>query len=138
MRVEAYLFFDGRAEEAIEFYKEALGAKVSVLMRFRDSPDPPSPEMVPPGSEDKIMHANLDFGEGQMMISDGRCSGRQSFSGFSLSLTAKDSAGAERLFNALAIGGKVDRPLGKTFWSPCFGMLTDRFGVGWMIGVLEG
>jgi PhnB protein len=136
MQVQPYLFFEGRCEEAIEFYRKVLGAEVLTLMRFKDSPDPLPPGMVPPGSEDKIMHGCLRIGETTVMASDGRCAGQQaSFDGFSLSLTAPDEATADRLFAALAEGGQVRMPLGKTFFSPRFGMLADRFGVGWMIVV---
>jgi PhnB protein len=133
MQVQPYLFFDGRAEEAIEFYKRAVGARVEMLMRFRESPDPPPPGMVPPGSEDKVMHASLRIGDTAVMASDGRCQGRPSFAGFSLSLTARDEADADRLFAALAEGGEVQMPLAKTFFSPRFGMVADRFGVSWMV-----
>ncbi len=135
MQVQAYLFFNGRAEEAIEFYKKALGAQVEMLMRFSDSPEPPPPGMVPPGSENKVMHSSLRIGDSVVMASDGNCGGKTQFQGFSLSLNVKTPADAERLYNALVEGGQVQMPLGKTFWSECFGMLTDRFGVGWMIGV---
>ncbi len=133
--IQPYLFFDGRCEEAIKFYEKAIGAKVEMMMRFKDAPDPPPPGMVPPGSEDKVMHASLQVGDSIVMASDGSCGGKPSFSGFSLSLTAPDVAAATKAFNALAEGGQVTMPLGKTFWSPCFGMLADRFGVGWMINV---
>lgn len=135
MQIQPYLFFDGRCEAAIEFYRKALGAEVEMLMRFKDSPEPPPPGVVPPGSENKVMHASLRIGASTVMASDGRCSGQTIFQGFSLSLTVPSEAEADRLFAALAEGGKVQMPLGKTFWSPRFGMLTDRFGVGWMIGV---
>ncbi len=133
MQVQAYLFFDGRCEEAIEFYKTALGAKVEMLMRFKDSPEPPQPGMVPPGSGDKVMHTSFRIGETTVLASDGRCSGRPSFQGFSLSLTVPNDAEAERLFASLADGGQVQMPLTKTFFSPRFGMVADRFGVSWMI-----
>ena len=135
MRIEPYLFFDGRCEEAIEFYRRTLGAEVTMLMRFRDAPDPPPPGMIAPGSEDKIMHASLRIGETNVMASDGRCMGTPSFQGVSLSLTVADEVEAERVFAALADGGQVQMPLGKTFFSPCFGMVADRFGVGWMVVV---
>jgi PhnB protein len=108
---------------------------VTMLMRFRDAPDPPPPGMIAPGSEDKIMHASLRIGETNVMASDGRCMGTPSFQGVSLSLTVADEAEAERVFAALADGGQVQMPLGKTFFSPCFGMVADRFGVGWMVVV---
>jgi PhnB protein len=133
MHVQPYLFFDGRCEEALEFYKSALGAELVMLMRFRDSPDPPPPGMVPPGSEGKVMHASFRVGDTEVLASDGRCQGRPSFQGISLSLTVPDEATADRLFAALADGGQVQVPLGKTFFSPRFGMVADRFGVGWMV-----
>jgi PhnB protein len=135
MQVQPYLFFDGRCEEAVEFYKGALGAEVEMLMRFQDSPDPPPPGMVPPGSEDKVMHTCFRIGDTAVMASDGRCQGQPSFQGFSLSLTAADEAEADRLFAALGEGGQVQMPLGKTFFSPRFGMVADRFGVSWMVVV---
>jgi len=134
MQVEPYLFFNGRCEEALDFYREALGAEISSCMRFKDSPDPGA---TPPGAEDKIMHANVAIGKTTIMASDGRCDGFPSFQGFALSLVPADEAEAERLFTALSDGGKVQMPLAKTFWSPCFGMVTDRFGVSWMINVTE-
>ena len=135
MQIQPYLFFDGRCEEAVEFYKRALGAQVEILMRYSDSPEPSPPGMVPPGSENKIMHATLRVGEAVLMVSDGHCGGKPDFQGFSLSLNPADNASAERMFNALAEGGEVRMPLAKTFWSPYFGMLSDRFGVGWMVNV---
>ena len=135
MQVQPYLFFNGRCEEAIEFYRNALGAEVTMLMRFKESPDPPPSGMVPPGSEGKVMHANLRIGETMVMASDGGCQGQPSFQGFSLSLTVPNEAEAERLFAALADGGQVQMPLTKTFWSPRFGMVADRFGVSWMVNV---
>ena len=134
--VQPYLFFNGRCEEAIEFYRKALGAEVEMLMRFKDSPEPPPPGAVTAGSENKIMHASLRIGQTTVMASDGCCSGETaSFQGFSLSLSVSNEAEADRAFAALAQGGKVEMPLTKTFWSPRFGMLQDRFGIGWMINV---
>ena len=135
MKVEPYLFFNGLCEEAIAFYKEALGAEVLMQMRMNESPEPPQPGMLPPGFEQKIMHATLRIGETIVMMSDGNSNMQPSFQGFSLSIAAPDAVQAERLYNALSQGGKVHMPLGKTFWSPCFGMVADRFGVGWMITV---
>ncbi|MGH7321200.1 MAG: VOC family protein [Candidatus Rokuibacteriota bacterium] len=135
MQVQSYLFFEGRCEEAVEFYRHALGAEVTMLMRYKDSPDPPPPGMIPPGSDNKVMHASLRIGETTVMASDGRCSGQPSFGGFSLSLTVPDAAAADRLFAALADGGHVQMPLTETFWSPRFGMVADRFGVAWMVNV---
>jgi PhnB protein len=131
--IEPYLFFNGSCEEAMRFYEKALGAKVEMLMRVKDSPDPPPPGMYPPGSEDKIMHASLEIGGARIMASDGCDMSGPAFKGFSLSLTARDEAQARRWFEALGDGGQVGMPLGKTFFSPCFGMVTDRFGVGWMV-----
>ena len=133
MRVEPYLFFDGRCEEAIELYRKVLGAEVTMLMRYKESPEPPPPGMVPPGSENKVMHSNLRIGETMVMASDGNCQGKPSFQGFSLSVTAPNEAEAKRMFAALADGGQVQMPLAKTFFSPRFGMVADRFGVSWMI-----
>jgi PhnB protein len=135
MAIEPYLFFNGRCEEAVEFYKKALGAEVLMMMRFKESPEPHPPGMLPPGSESKIMHACIRIGDASVMASDGRCTGQTDFQGFSLSLAVANEAEAEKKFAALADGGKVQMPLGKTFWSPCFGMVADRFGVGWMVSV---
>ncbi|MBV8525166.1 MAG: VOC family protein [Acetobacteraceae bacterium] len=132
MRIEPYLSFDGRCEEAIEFYRQALGAEVVMLMRWKDHPEP-QPGMPPPGAEDKIMHANLRIGGTTVMASDGRCQGQPNFQGFALSLTVGDEAEAERVFAALGDGGHVQMPLAKTFFSPKFGMVVDRFGVWWMV-----
>ncbi len=128
-----YLFFDGRCEEAIEFYKKALGAEVGMMMRFKESPEPPPPGQVAPGSENKIMHACLRINGEAVMASDGCAQGQPKFEGFSLSLNAKDEAEADRMFAALADGGKVHAPLAKTFFAKRFGMVADRFGVGWMV-----
>lgn len=133
MRIEPYLFFEGRCDEAIEFYRRALGAEVTMLMRFKDNPAPPAPGTCAPGSGDKVMHANLRIGNTVVMASDGRCQGAPSFQGFALSLAVPDDAAAERAFAALADRGQVRMPLGKTFFSSRFGMVTDRFGVSWMI-----
>jgi PhnB protein len=135
MKVQPYLFFDGRCEEAIDFYKKAIGAEVLMLMRFKESPDPPPPGMVPPGSENKIMHAAMRIGETEVMASDGRAMGKPEFKGVTLSLSASNEAEADRLFNALGEGGQVQMPVGKTFFSPRFGMVADRFGVSWMVVV---
>ena len=134
MQMQPYLFFDGRCEEAIVFYQAALAAEVRSLRRFNEMPDP-QPGMVPPGSEDKIMHADLRIGEATLLVSDGRCGGAPNFQGFSLTLLAKDEAEVDRIFNALAEGGEVRMPVAKTFFSPRFGMVADRFGVGWIVMV---
>ena len=131
--VQPYLFSEGCCEEALEYYRKALGAELIMLMRFKESPEPPQPGMSPPGSDNKIMHASFRIGETTVMASDGRCTGKPDFQGFSLSLTVPAEAEAERRFAALADGGQVQMPLARTFFSPRFGMVTDRFGVGWMI-----
>jgi PhnB protein len=133
MPVTPYLFFDGRCEEAIEFYKEALGAEVEMMMRFKESPEPPPPGAVPPGSDDKIMHACMRITGAPVMASDGSCAGTSNFQGFSLSLDARDEAEADRMFGALSDGGHVQMPMGKTFFAKRFGMVADKFGIGWMI-----
>jgi PhnB protein len=130
MQVQPYVFFDGRCEEALEFYRRALGAEVTMLMRFKDAPDQ---SMISPGSENKVMHSNVRIGETSILASDGRCQGKPSFQGFALTITASGEAEADRLFAALADGGQVQMPLAKTFFSPRFGMVNDRFGVMWMI-----
>jgi PhnB protein len=133
VQVQPYLFFDGRCEEALEFYRGALGAEVEMLMRYRDAPDPPPPGMVAPGSEGKVMHASFRIGETTVLASDGQCLGKPEFRGISLSLTVASEAEADRVFSALAEAGQVQMPLGKTFFSPRFGMVADRFGVSWMV-----
>lgn len=133
MQIEPYLFFEGRTEEALQFYQKALGAKVEMMMRNKESPEPPPPGMNAPA--EKVMHASFLVDGGRVMASDGMCSGKPSFQGFSLSVSAANEADAKKKFNALAEGGKVTLPLNKTFFSPAFGMLTDRFGVGWMVMV---
>jgi len=135
MQIQPYLFFDGTCEQAIDFYKKALGAEVTMLMRWKDHPEP-TPGMTPLGAENKVMHAHVRIGDTEIMASDGRCEGKPSFQGFALSLNAKNEAEAKRLFDALADGGQVQMPLAKTFFSPSFGMLADRFGVSWMVVVL--
>lgn len=133
MQVQPYLFYNGRCEEALAFYKNALGIEVDMLMRYSDSPDPIPPGMIPPGNEHKVMHASFRLGDSVLMASDGQCNSDTGFKGFSLSISAPDQAAAERMFSALAEGGQVQMPLQKTFYSPCFGMVADKFGVGWMV-----
>jgi PhnB protein len=133
MPVQPYLFFEGRCEEALDFYKRAVGAEVTMLLRYRESPDPPPPGAVAPGSEDKVMHASVRIGDSDVMASDGCCGGTSRFEGFSLSLSVADEAEADRAFAALGEGGQVQMPLMKTFFSPRFGMVVDRFGVSWMV-----
>jgi PhnB protein len=137
MHVQSYLFFDGRCEEALEFYKKALGAEVLMLMRNSDSPEPAPPGMLPPGSENKVMHASFKVGDSTLMASDGSCHGKPTFQGVSLSLTVASAEEAEQRFAALAEGGQVQMPLTQTFFSPRFGMVADRFGVSWMVHVAK-
>jgi PhnB protein len=129
MKVQPYLFFDGRCEEAAEYYRRALGAKVTMMM-LQESPEP---AQMPAGAENKIMHMSFEIGETTVLASDGNCLGKPNFQGFSLALYAPNDAEASRLFNAIADGGQVQMPLTKTFFSSSFGMVADRFGVGWMI-----
>jgi len=133
MQVQPYLFFDGRCEEAFEFYRTALGAELEMRMRFSDSPEPHASGMVPPGSDQKIMHMTFRIGETVVMASDGQCQGTPDFQGFSLSLRVESNEQADLLFAALSDGGQVRMPLTQTFFSSRFGMVADRFGVSWMI-----
>ena len=134
MQVQPYLFFNGRCDEAIEFYRGALGAEVIMLMRFKECPEP---NQLQPGTENKVMHARLQIGDTVVLLSDGRCQGKPAFEGFGLSITVPTDAEADRLFNALADGGQVQMPLAKTFFSSRFGMVADRFGVSWMVYVAK-
>lgn len=129
-----YLFFGGRCDEAINFYRTALGAEVEMLMRFDECPEPPPPGMLQAGFEKKVMHASLRVRGIPLMASDG-CDDKSKFDGFRLALTVPTEDDARRVFDALASGGSVQMPLTKTFWSPCYGMVTDRFNVGWMVTV---
>jgi PhnB protein len=133
--IQPYIFFGGRCEEALKFYGTALGAQVDFLMRYKESPEPLPPGRLPAGYEDKVMHATFRIAGNTLMASDG-CEEGASFAGFSLSLAVPTEAEANRAFAALADGGQVKMALTKTFWSPRFGMLTDRFGVGWMVSVV--
>jgi PhnB protein len=130
--VSPYLFFEGRCEEAVEFYKKALGAEVEMIMRYKEAPEPP-PGPMPAGYENKIIHAQLKIGPTVVNMSDGRCGGKASFQGFALSLMLPTEAEAKKRFAALAEGGQTQAPLSKTFFSPSFGMVIDRFGVLWMV-----
>jgi PhnB protein len=132
MQIQPYLFFEGRCEEAVEFYRAALGAEMTMLMRYKESPEPCSS-----GSGEKVLHASLRIGDATVLVSDGRCGGKPSFQGFALSLTVSSDAEAERLFAALGDGGQVQMPLTKTFFSTRFGMVADRFGVSWMVYVIH-
>ena len=130
MQVQPYLFFDGRCDEALEFYKNAVGAKIGRVMRFKDAPEP---TQCNPGSENKVMHAQFEIGDTAVLASDGRNGGQPKFEGFALTINATSEADADRLFNALVDGGQVTQPLTKTFFSPRFGMLADKFGVHWIV-----
>src|SRR5438874_13628619 len=135
MQIQPHLCFEGCCEEALEFYRTALGAEVTFLVRFKEMPGPHPPGAIPPGAEDKVMHASFRIGDSTVLASDGRCTGRADFQGVQLALQVPDAATAERLFAALADGGQVQMPLAQTFWSPRFGMVADRFGVTWMVNV---
>jgi PhnB protein len=130
MQVQPYLNFEGRCDEALEFYKRAIGAKVGMLMRWKDSPDK---SMSNPSNENKVMHSQFQVGDTTIMASDGRCTGKPNFHGIALSIAANSEAEADKIFNGLADGGQVNMPMAKTFFSPKFGMLSDKFGVGWMV-----
>ncbi len=130
MQVQPYLFFDGRTDEALDFYKKTIGAEPKMLMRFKDAPDK---SMISPGTENKVMHAQVQIGDTTVLMSDGRCTGKMNFQGFALTISAQSEAEADKLFAALGDGGQVTMPMAKTFFSPRFGMLADKFGVGWMI-----
>jgi len=134
--ITPYLDFSGRCEEALEFYRKALGAEVEMVMRFNESPEPPPPGMLQAGFEKKIMHASFRVRGVPLMASDG-CDDKSKFDGMRLALAVPKEADARSAFDALADGGSVQMPLTKTFWSPCFGMVTDRFGLGWMVMVAE-
>ena len=134
MQVQTYLMFDGRCEEAFAFYRDAIGAEVTRLMRNSDSPEPHPPGMLPPGTESKVMHASFRVGDQLLMASDG-CDDKSTFDGFRLALAVPTKVESHKTFNALAEGGSVVMPLCKTFWSPCYGMVTDKFNVGWMVMV---
>ena len=135
MQVQPYVCFEGRCEEAIRYYQKVLGAEVQFQMRFKEMPGPHPPGAIPPGAEDKIMHACLRIGEASLLMSDGRATGQPGFQGVSLALQVKDAALAERAFAGLSDGGQVQMPLTETFWSPRFGMVADKIGVNWMVNV---
>ena len=130
MQVQPYLNFDGRCDEALEFYKKAIGAKVGMVMRWKDGPDQ---SMCTPENADKVMHSQFDIGDTTVMASDGRNTGKPNFQGIALTISANSEAEVDQIFAGLADGGQVQMPLGKTFFSPRFGMVADKFGVGWMI-----
>ena len=133
--VQPYLFFNGRCEEAVRFYEKAIGARPEMVMKYKDSPEKPPPGMLPPGFEDKVMHTSFWVGDSMVMASDGCEATLAQHNGFSLALSVPTEADAEKVFAGLSEGGVVEMPLTKTFWSPKFGMLKDKFGIGWMIMV---
>lgn len=133
MQVFSYLFLDGKADQAIEFYRQAIGAKVEALMRFKESPEPPPQREGQPDNSEKVMHASLRIGDTTLFLSDGECAGKAKFEGFGLALATRDENEAKKMFSALSEGGQVRMPLAKTFFSPSFGMVADRFGVLWMV-----
>jgi len=135
MQVQPYLFFAGRCEEALDFYRKSLGAEVTMLMRYKDSPEPQTAGMMPPGFADKVMHASFRIGGTDVLASDGSGHEELEFKGFSLCLTPGDDAAARKAFDALAQGGRVVQALTRTFFSSSFGMVTDRFGIMWMVFV---
>ena len=135
MHVQPYLYFNGRCEEAVQFYREAVGADGVELLRFSDAPEPPPPGAIPSGWERKIMHGVMRIGDTTIMLSDGPGSAAAGFQSFGLTITVGSEADADRVFHGLAKGGTVVAPLGKTFFSPRFGMVSDRFGVTWMVYV---
>ena len=137
MKVNAYLTYGGRTEEAIEFYKKTIGAEVLMLVRFKDSPQAPPPDKVTPGSENKVMHASFRIGDSLLMASDGDCRGPSTFGGFSLSLETGSDEEAKKVFAALSAGGQVHQPLIPTFFTSQFGVLSDKFGLSWMVTVAQ-
>ena len=137
MPMQPYLFFCGQCDKAIAVYQKALGAELTMRMLFKENPEPPPPGVIPDGLDAKVMHASMRVGDAEFMLSDGMVVGPTHFSGFSLSLVAKDEAGVDRWFNALAEGGKIEMPLQDMFWGAYFGSLTDRFGLRWMLNCTE-
>ena len=131
MNVQPYLYFGGKSEEAIDFYKGAIGAKVEMLMHFKDMPGDKS--MIPPGGESKVMHACIKVGDSPIFLSDGNCDGKPAFSGITLTINATSDAEADKLFTALGQGGQIQMPIAETFFATRFGMVADKFGVSWMV-----
>jgi PhnB protein len=131
--VQPYVFFDGKCDEAIKFYSSAIGAQTQMLMRYKDCPDPQAKAGCKPGTEDKVMHANVKIRDTEVLMADGHCGGNPKFEGFGLALQAKDNEDAEKLFAALSEGGKPLMPMSETFFAHRFGMVTDKFGVMWMV-----
>lgn len=132
MYVQPYIFFDGKAEEALNFYRQALDAKLLVLLRYKDNPEAQAGTQTP-GNEEKVMHMSWQVGDTTLMGSDGHCLGKPNFQGFALTVNVASPAEAECVFSALSAGGQVQMPLSKTFFSSAFGMVADKFGVSWMV-----
>ena len=130
MKVQPYVFFDGKCDEALQFYQRALGAKVNALMRFSEAPDQ---SQIKPESKNKVMHSAFQIGETEILASDGYCLGAPAFQGFALTINAANSAEALKLFTGIAEGGKIQMPLEKTFFAASFGIAVDKFGVSWMV-----
>jgi PhnB protein len=137
MSIQVYLFFNGKCDEALDFYKQTLGAEVEMLMRYRENPEPMPPGAIPDGFENKVMHCSFRVGDTTVMASDGNCADAATFDGFTLHISAPTPEEAERLFDALKDGGRITMPIAKTFWATRFGMLVDRFGVHWMVSTVE-
>ena len=133
MHIQPYLSFNGRCEEALHFYRDQLGGEITVLMRFNDSPEQPPEGSMPAVTPDKVMHSSIRIGDSELMATDGDCTGSLGFQGISLTLSVATEAEARQRFDALAGGGQVSMPLGRTFFSPSFGVVKDRFGVTWMV-----
>jgi len=129
MNVQTYLFFDGRCEEAIEFYKAVFGADLLYSMRFREGP----PNLVTAENEEKIFHATMRFGETVINLSDDLKQERGSFGGFAILAHLDNDASAEEAFESLQEGGRVGMPIQEVFWASRYGIVTDRFGVTWKI-----
>jgi PhnB protein len=132
MDVQPYLSFEGRAQEALDFYKSAIGATVDMVMHFKEAP-PEMQAQMSPESKDKIMHAAFHIGKTQLFVSDGHCTGKPTFSGITLTINATSNGEAEKLFGALGKGGQTTMPMSETFFAHRFGMLADKFGVNWMV-----
>lgn len=130
--LDSYLFFNGNCAEAMRFYERVLGGKMETMMTYGQSPQP---EHCPAGSQDRIMHARLVL-DGRALMASDTPAGQPNpgMNGFSLSLNYSTADEGRRVFDALAAGGKVHMPMGKTFWAEAFGMLADRFGTPWMVG----
>jgi PhnB protein len=131
--IDPYLIFDGNCEEAFNFYKSVLGVEFETISKFKDMPG----DQCPAGDENKIMHVSLPIGNGNRLMGSDTGSGMGGVTfgnNFSISLSTTSEDETKKLFDGLSAGGKVTMPLEPTFWAPLFGMLTDKFGVNWMVG----